>query len=403
MKVLMFGWEFAPIYSGGLGVACAGLVKALVQKGAEVTFVLPKLPKDISEDKLSLVAADLYRGKVKVKVVKSLLVPYSTTTQYSAAYAKFKNRSPGASLYGADLFEEVARYSEAAKAIAKEVQHDVIHCHDWMTYQAGIAAKSVSGKPLIVHVHATEHDRSPGSINFAVEHIEKRGFEQADKVVTVSQYTKDVVKGKYGINDKKITVVHNAIDAQQTPSRLPAKSRVVLFLGRITRQKGPDYFLHAAKHVIAKEPNALFIVAGSGDMQPQIIEQAANMGIADKVLFTGFLTGADIDKAYRMASVFVMPSVSEPFGLTALEAMANGTPTIISKQSGVSEVVKHCLKVDFWDTQEMANKILGVLYYQDLQQELGLNGQSEIKQFTWKKPAEHMLGLYKDVMKVRRR
>ncbi len=401
MKILMFGWEFAPVYSGGLGVACAGLVKELVAQGAEVTFVLPRLPKALDESKINLIAASEYGSKVRIKVVKSLLVPYSSASQYKGLYNLYKSRNPGAALYGDDLFEEVARYAEAAKKIAREVPHDVIHCHDWMTYQAGIAAKQVSGKPLVMHVHATEFDRTGGSGNAAVNAIERLGFTKADKVVAVSQYTKQKVMDNYHISAKNIVVSHNGSEPKKTVSKLDDKSRIVLFLGRMTVQKGPDWFLKAAEKVLEKEPNVTFVMAGSGDMEPAIIERAAAAGIADKVLFTGFLTGADLDKAYKMAQVYVMPSISEPFGLTALEAMGNGTPTIISKQSGVSEVVKHCLKVDFWDTNEMANKILGVLYYKDLQDELGLKGAAEVKEITWKKPAHQMLDLYGKLMRAR--
>lgn len=397
----MFGWEFAPVYSGGLGVACAGLVKELVAQGAEVTFVLPRLPKALDESKINLIAASEYGSKVRIKVVKSLLVPYSSASQYKGLYNLYKSRNPGAALYGDDLFEEVARYAEAAKKIAREVPHDVIHCHDWMTYQAGIAAKQVSGKPLVMHVHATEFDRTGGSGNAAVNAIERLGFTKADKVVAVSQYTKQKVMDNYHISAKNIVVSHNGSEPKKTVSKLDDKSRIVLFLGRMTVQKGPDWFLKAAEKVLEKEPNVTFVMAGSGDMEPAIIERAAAAGIADKVLFTGFLTGADLDKAYKMAQVYVMPSISEPFGLTALEAMGNGTPTIISKQSGVSEVVKHCLKVDFWDTNEMANKILGVLYYKDLQDELGLKGAAEVKEITWKKPAHQMLDLYGKLMRAR--
>ncbi len=399
MNVLMFGWEFAPMYSGGLGVACAGLVKAMIKEGANVTFVLPKLPAGFDQKKLGVISAENYGPKLTLKYVPSLATPYMSHGQYDAIYALYKKRNPNNALYGPNLFAEVARLAEAAKIIAKEIPHDVIHCHDWMTYPAGIAAKAVSHKPLIVHVHATEYDRTGGVGNKDVHAIEQRGFEQADAIVTVSNYTKTKVVSDYQIPLAKITTVHNAIEQKPQQPRIGTNKKVVLFLGRLTAQKGPDWFLKTAEKVLQKEPNATFVIAGSGDLEPHIIEKAATLGIADSVLFAGFLTGADIDRAYRMADVYVMPSVSEPFGLTALEAMATGTPTIISHQSGVSEVVQHCLKVNYGDTNAMADKILGVLAYSDLRKELGLNGSTEAQAFSWTKPAQNVLSLYSTMRK----
>lgn len=398
LNVLMFGWEFAPIYSGGLGVACAGLVKALIKQGADVTFVLPKLPPGFNEDKLGVVSAENYGPKLTIKHVKSLLSAYVTNEQYAAVYDLYKKKHPGAALYGPDLISEVARFAEAAKKIAKDIPHDVIHCHDWMTYPAGIAAKKVSHKPLVMHVHATEYDRTGGLGNLKIHALEQQGFEEADHIVAVSNFTKKKVAENYDIPESKITAIHNAIKPKEASKRLDGK-KIVLFLGRLTKQKGPDWFLAAAKKVLDADKNVTFVIAGSGDMEPATVEAAAALGIADKVLFTGFLTGDDIDRAYRMADVYVMPSISEPFGLTALEAMSSGTPTIISKQSGVSEVVKNCLKVDYWDTEAMADKILGVLAYNELKKELGLHGSTEAQQFSWKKPAENVLALYGQLRK----
>ncbi|MBI4144648.1 glycosyltransferase family 4 protein [Candidatus Woesearchaeota archaeon] len=402
MKVLMFGWEFAPVYSGGLGVACAGLVKAMVAQGADVTFVLPRVPDGITVPGVKLISADRRQNKL-LKFKTEPLTAYAS----SESYELWKKRNPqAAALYGNTLFAEVQRYAEAAKELAAKIPHDVIHSHDWMTYQAGINAKAVSGKPLVVHVHATEFDRTGGnSINQHVYGIEKLGFENADAVVPVSNFTKEKVVANYGIDPEKIMAVHNAVEFTEPVEqpKLGKTDKVVLFLGRITLQKGPDWFLYAAKKVLEKEPRAKFIMAGSGDMEPKIIEKAAELGLAGKMLFTGFLTGKDIDRAYKMADVYVMPSVSEPFGITPLEAMRNGTPVIISKQSGVSEVVKHCLKVDFWDVHAMANKILGVLYYKELQDELGLQGRNEVANITWDKPAHEVLNLYGTLMKKRRR
>lgn len=402
MKVLMFGWEFAPIYSGGLGVACAGLAKAMVAQGADVTFVLPRVPDGVTVPGVKLVSADRRQNKL-LKFKTTPLTAYAS----SETYELWKKRNPqAAALYGNTLFAEVQRYAEAAKELATKIPHDIIHAHDWMTYQAGVNAKAVSGKPLVVHVHATEFDRTGGTgINQHVYGIEKLGFEHADAVVPVSNFTKQKVVANYGIDSEKVIAVHNAVEFTE-PVEQPKFSKtdkLVLFLGRITLQKGPDWFLYAAKKVLEKEPRAKFIMAGSGDMEPRMIEKAAELGLASKVLFTGFLKGKDIDRAYKMADVYVMPSVSEPFGITPLEAMRNGTPVIISKQSGVSEVVKHCLKVDFWDVHAMANKILGVLYYKELQEELGLQGRNEVADITWDKPAHEVLSLYSTLTKKRRK
>lgn len=412
MRVLMFGWEFAPLISGGLGVACAGLVKAMTAQGAEVTFVLPKMPKEIKVPGVNILAADRRNSKLKLKHIplNETINAYNSAGYIPGApgNAPWQRRTPQANaLYGGNLAAEVHRYAEIAKLIAKAVPHDVIHCHDWMTYQAGINAKEVSGKPLVVHVHATEFDRGGGNgVNPHVFNLEKQGFEKADLIMTVSQFTKDKVVHNYGIPVAKVEVTHNAIEFTEPPkdvSKLSKTDKIVLFLGRITLQKGPDWFLHAARKVVDKDANVKFIVAGNGDMEAFMIEKAAELGLAKNVLFTGFLSGADIDRAYKMADVYVMPSVSEPFGLTPLEAMRNGTPVIISKQSGVSEVIRHCLKVDFWDTHQMANKILGILYYKELQDELGVQGMREVHKLSWNETANKVLGLYGNLLNKKRR
>jgi glycosyltransferase involved in cell wall biosynthesis len=272
-----------------------------------------------------------------------------------------------------------------------------------MTYKAGIEAKKASGKPLVIHVHATEFDRTGGNgVNQHVYNIEKHGMERADRIITVSQFTKDKVMHHYGIDPNKIDVVHNAVeftdyDFSNEEFKIKEQDKVVLFLGRITLQKGPDYFVYAAKKCLEVDPNIKFIVAGSGDMERFMIEKAAELGIGDKMLFMGFLRGRDIDRAYRMADVYVMPSVSEPFGITPLEAMRNQTPVIISKQSGVSEVINHCLKVDFWDIDKMANQILGLLHYKECHEELRYHGSREVRKFDWNIPAQKCIDIYNKV------
>ena len=299
-------------------------------------------------------------------------------------------------MYGASLFEEVYKYSEVAKDIALSEDFDIIHCHDWMTFQAGINAKKIKNKPLVVHVHSTEFDRTGGNgVNQHVYDIERYGMEYADFVIAVSNFTKNKIIKHYGINPEKIGVVHNAIELKDDAVfEIKKYEKVVLFLGRITLQKGPDYFLYAAKKVLDYDPDVKFIIVGSGDMERFIIEKAAELGISKNVLFAGFLQGNEVSKAYKMADLYVMPSVSEPFGITALESIRNGTPVLMSKQSGVSEVIKHCLKADFWDVDDIANKILAALHYKALHQTLKEHGSLEIKKFNWDEPAKKCINIY---------
>lgn len=392
----MFGWEFPPFNSGGLGTACYGLTKGLSNQGMNVTFVLPKANPSMKADFVKLVSAD-----IQTIQINSPLIGYMTTSSYKQdkASGKFGNSS----LYGQDLFEEVYRYSQKARTIAMLEEHDIIHAHDWLTYQAGVEAKKISGKPLVVHMHATEFDRTGDNPNPHVYWIEKHGMEQADAVITVSNFTKNKVIQHYGINPNKIHVVHNAVEFNDNKFdkqefKIKDNDKVVLFLGRITLQKGPEYFLYAAQKALEFEPNIKFVVAGSGDMERFMIEKAAELGIADKVLFTGFLRGPDIDRAYQMADLYIMPSVSEPFGITPLEAMRNNTPVIISKQSGVSEVINHCLKVDFWDINQLVNKMLGVLRHKELHDCLKEYGAKEVRKFDWNIPAKKCMDIYENVV-----
>ncbi len=390
----MLGWEFPPLSSGGLGTACYGLTKALANKGIEITFVVP-YASDRSAEFVKLVSA----FGIKVKKINALLSPYMSSNTYTDARSKSKYPS----MYGNSLFEEVHRYTLAAAKIAEEEDFDVIHCHDWMTFHAGISIKKKQNKPLIVQVHATEFDRTGNlGVNPYVYDIEKNGMLHADAVIAVSNFTKNKVVSNYLINPDKVHVVHNAVESPNKTflqnNGLRKNNKVVLFVGRITLQKGPDYFLYAAKRILEKDPNIRFVMAGSGNMEPFIIEKAAELGIADKFLFTGFLQGDDVHKAYQMANVYVMPSVSEPFGITPLESMTNGTPVIISNQSGVSEVINHCLKVDFWDIDELSNKILGVLNYSSLHEELKENASTEVRKFSWDLPAAKCINIYNQLI-----
>ncbi len=397
-KVLMFGWEFPPHNSGGLGTACLGIVRALADLGTRVTFVLPRrVPVDFGGAKFVFAGLE----KVNFKTINSPLYGYITAEKYSHL-----REQGGLSNYGATLFEEVERYGVEGAAIAAAEAHDVIHAHDWLAYPAGLAAKSVSGKPLVVHVHATEFDRTGGTgVNEAVYKIEREGMEKADQIVAVSNWTKQVIVNKYGIDPDKIKVVHNGVDAdeyQALPSKLleikKLGYRIVLFVGRITIQKGPDYFIRAAKRVLQHNPKVYFVIVGSGDMERQIMREAAGLGIADRVLFAGFLRGKELDALYQSADLYVLPSVSEPFGITPLESLVNGTPVIISKQSGVAEVLRHALKVDFWDVEEMANQIISVLAYPSLHRLLKEHGQHEARHITWHAAGEKLLNLYRSLV-----
>jgi len=398
MKVLMFGWEFPPFNKGGLGTACHGLAKGLSNNGMQITFVIPRAPEKLKSEFVDLVSAE--DCMIEIKKIDSPLSAYMTPEEYQQEILR-SDFSPTRKreIYGKNLFMEVERYAQKAAAIAKDKKHDVIHAHDWMTYKAGIAAKQISGKPFVAHVHATEFDRTGGNgVNQHVYDIEREGLHAADQIIAVSQFTKNKIIEHYGINPEKINVVHNAVefneDSFQSHNGGMEGEKVVLFLGRITLQKGPDYFLYAAKKVLEYMDNVTFIIVGSGDMQPFLIEKSAELGIADKFLFTGFLQGKEVDRAYRMANLYVMPSVSEPFGITPLEAMRNNVPVIISKQSGVSEVISHCLKVDFWDVDEMASKIVSVLEHQELHDSLCKNGSSEVRKFNWDTPAKKCVDVY---------
>lgn len=402
MRVLMFGWEFPPHASGGLGTACYGLTKSLSKKGVDITFVLPKATKDTEHDFLKVVSASGL-SRVDFKQVDSIIQPYLTSGEYKEKirrWLSFNKDSKADAIYGKNLYEEVQKYSERAALIAESLDFDVIHAHDWMTYQAGKAAKKASGKPLVVHIHATEFDRTGGNPNQYVYDIEREGFHEADMILAVSNFTRNKVIEQYDIPPEKVRVVHNAVNFtnfEEPVSKRFEDDKIVLFLGRLTLQKGPDYFLYAAKRVLEQVNNVKFVVAGSGDMEAFMIEKAAHLGISDKVLFTGFLSGSDIDRAYKMADLYVMPSVSEPFGITPLEALRNGTPVLISNQSGVSEVLTNALKVDFWDIDEMADKMVASLKYGTLHKSLQDNGKAEVMTFSWDNAADKCISAYNDV------
>ena len=414
-KILMFGWEFPPFNSGGLGVACEGLVSGLAKLGAQITFVLPKKLdchsgscKFVFSDEI--ISKEKYCAGVKTVAVNSPLSPYLTGESYEKEYPLFGEKNISIinrGVWRQDLMGEVIRYSVEARRVAAGETFDVVHCHDWLSIPAGLEVKKMTGKPLVFQVHATEYDRGGNDyMNQDICFIEKKGLEIADAVVAVSDYTKRRIVDCYGINPDKIKVVPNAIDRDKYPavsvdefSNLKRNGKkIVLFVGRLTFQKGPDYFLQAAKKVSQIDPNIMFVFSGSGDMERHLIEEAARLELSDKIVFAGFLRGDDLNRLYRMADIYVMPSVSEPFGLTSLEAIANGTPILVSRQSGVGEMISHCLKVDFWDVNEMANKILAVTTYSELRETLHCNGSLELEKFSWAESAEKCLGVYRQVL-----
>jgi len=396
MKVLMFGWEYPPHNSGGLGVACQGLARALVDKGIDLTFVLPK-KADFGAENFKMVFASL--PNIKVYAVNSFLMPYMTQESYRVGRKKQKSR-----VYANDLFSEVERYGLAAAKIARKVRGDVIHAHDWLSFGAGLAAKKAIKSSLVSHVHATEVDRTAGHPNEFIYKKEYEGTSGADRVISVSQFTKNTLINNYGLLDSKIDVVHNGIDAgcYQLGASIPVGFKaykkkgykIVLYVGRITIMKGPDYFINAANIVLKHHPKTLFVVAGSGDMEGKMMELASEYGISDKVIFAGFLRGRELSEVFEAADLFVMPSVSEPFGLTPLESLLHDTPVLISKQSGVSEVLHHALKTDFWDVEDMADKILSVITYPSMRKELSKNGHHEAMLASWDEAADKCIQIY---------
>jgi glycogen synthase len=423
----MFGWEFPPHISGGLGTASYGLTKSLMSfKDIDLTFVVPKSYGDEYKHQMHLIGAnDVTLSAKTISKQKTFerrkfyefnqaVTAYTTPDQYKKALLQQRRNiliSAGSSdngkleftgQYGNTLFKEISRYGVVASEIVQKESYDIIHAHDWLTYPAGIEAKKSSGKPLVVHVHATEFDRCGENYNKQVFEIEKSGMEFADKVITVSEFTRNMVIERYKINPSKIETVHNGV--------MPVKNKntnlnvtngitdyIVTFLGRITRQKGPEYFIQAAFKVLQKMDNVRFVMAGSGDMLDAIIADVARLKIADKFHFTGFLKGDDVNRIYSLSDLYIMPSVSEPFGISPLEAIQNNVPVIISRQSGVSEVLTNVIKVDYWDIDAMADAIYGVLNYKALGALLKSKSRKEIKHLTWDSAAKKVKKIYEDV------
>ena len=426
MKVLMFGWEFPPHITGGLGTACFGLTKGLTKHGTEVIFVVPKAYGDENQEAVKLVnASDIsidyedetykeYWNRITYMEIGSNLIPYVGPEEFKNIVEQNKLNSieekksilsekfTFSGKYGKDLMDEVSRYALISSAVAAKSNFDVIHAHDWLTYPAGIAAKSVSNKPLVVHMHATEFDRSGENINQSVYDIERKGMEEADKVITVSNLTRQIVIEKYGIDPSKIVTVYNAVEPLNKKfssiNNKAVEEKIVSFVGRITFQKGPEYFIEAAKKILDVDKNVRFVMAGSGDMLNRMINRVAQLRIAKNFHFAGFLKGDDVDKMFSMSDVFVMPSVSEPFGIVPLEAMRSNVPVVISKQSGVSEILIHALKVDFWDIDALADSIYGLLHYNALSKVFKKFGKDEVDNLKWENAAIKVNDVYKSAI-----
>jgi glycosyltransferase involved in cell wall biosynthesis len=423
MKVLMFGWEFPPHISGGLGTACYGLTKGLSTLGdMDILFVVPKAFGDEEQDTVRLLGAnDVNLGekiidyqellqKIKYIEVGSSIIPYTSPEEYEKitdseknqnkelVYTRFGGKFQFSGGYGLNLYQEISNYAIVASHLAKQNSFDVIHAHDWLTYPAGIAAKEASGKPLVIHVHATDFDRSGGSVNPGVYDIEKRGMDAADKIIAVSNLTRNTIINNYGIPADKVETVYNAVEPAEKwkPGEKVEKSKdkIVTFLGRVTLQKGPEYFIEAAYKVLQKMSNVRFVMAGSGELLVRSIQRIAELRIGDKFHFTGFLRGDDVKKMFALSDVYVMPSVSEPFGISPLEAMQSNVPVIISRQSGVSEILKHAIRTDFWDIDAMADAIYGILNYRGLSEYFIKFGKSEVENLKWENSAMNVREIY---------
>ena len=428
MKVLMFGWEFPPHIAGGLGTACEGIVKGLAYNGVETLFVMPSASGDEDQSATTIInASDVavdtvstsiseYLDKVKFIHIGTNMVPYVNPDEFETLVEEERKRQVQdfkinygvkykfSGKYGSNLMEEVARYAMVGGTIA--LQHkdefDVIHAHDWLTYMAGIAAKELTGKPLVVHMHATSYDRGDENhIDTRVLDIETRGMLAADRVVTVSDLTRNIVINKYHIDPAKVVTVHNAVDfsgRENITVERGVKDKVVTFLGRITFQKGPEYFIEAAAKVLKRTKNVRFVMAGSGDMMNRAIRQVARLGISDRFHFTGFLRGADVQKMFAFSDVYIMPSVSEPFGISPLEAMRTNVPSIISKQSGAAEVLDYAFKTDFWDVDALADDIYALLQYPALSKFAASHGYDEVNALKWNGATAKLKKVYESLL-----
>ncbi|MDO4780532.1 MAG: glycosyltransferase family 4 protein [Bacteroides sp.] len=421
MKVLMFGWEFPPHILGGLGTASYGLTKGMAeQKDMEITFCIPKPWGDEDQSFLNIIGMnstpvvwkDVSWEQVQDKV-GSYMSPQLYYELRDKIYADFRYINTNelgciefSGRYPENLHEEINNYSIVAGVVARQQTYDIIHSHDWLTYPAGIHAKNISGKPLVIHVHATDFDRSRGNVNPTVYAIEKNGMDYADHIMCVSELTRQTVIHKYHQDPSKVSTVHNAVSplSEEIESIVPRKNdkeKVVTFLGRITMQKGPEYFVEAAAMVLHRTRNVRFVMAGSGDMMNEMIRLVARRGIADRFHFPGFMKGNQVYEMLKASDVYIMPSVSEPFGISPLEAMQCSVPTIISKQSGCAEILDKCIKTDYWDIHAMADAIYSICTYPAMYEYLKVEGKKEVDNIKWEDVGLKVRGIYEKVIQNR--
>ncbi|MEX2564621.1 MAG: glycosyltransferase family 4 protein [Cyclobacteriaceae bacterium] len=423
MKVLMFGWEFPPHISGGLGTACQGIVKGLIHHDVNVVMVVPKAYGDEGTERFRLLSAEnvpvsssgFYAKKLKEKLrffeINSPVLPYIHPDEYEQYFKSLPSKTNPGSLgdpgtvsfrfsgqYGTGLMTEVWNYALVAGEIARTNDFDIIHAHDWLSFPAAILAKSISNKPLIVHMHSTEFDRAGENVNHQIFEMERQAMESADQVIAVSGFTKQIIVDKYHIHPSKVIPIHNAVEQLQEAPAVKTGKRsgeiIISYLGRVTFQKGPEYFIEAASKVLNKDNRFRFVMAGNGNLLNKMIEMTARLRISKRFHFTGFLKGDQVGRLLSMSDAYVMPSVSEPFGISPLEAMQHRIPTIISKQSGVQEILRNVIKVDFWNTDAMANAIYGIGSYTGISNSLANGGMAEVQSLSWNNQSKKMKNVY---------
>ena len=416
----MFGWEFPPHILGGLGTASYGLTRGMAeQPDMDITFVIPKPWGDEDQSFLKIIGANsvpIVWKENSYDYVAQRMQGRMTAEEYFHLrdgihydYRRIGTDDLGcvgfSGRYPDNLIEEIGNYEAVASVLAHSLDFDIIHSHDWLTYPAGVFAKHISGKPLVIHVHATDFDRSRGNVNPTVFSIEKRGMEEADHIICVSNLTRRTVIEKYGINPAKVSTVHNAVEPLKdldSYHKTPRKDKIVTFLGRITMQKGPEYFVEAAARVLEKTDGVRFVMAGSGDMMNKMIDLVAKRGIADRFHFPGFMRGRQVQEMLAESDCYIMPSVSEPFGISPLEAMQVGCPSIISYQSGCAEILSHAIKTDYWDIDAMADAIYGIVKYPALYKSLSEEGMKEVNNIRWYDAGLKVRAIYDKVLAERK-
>lgn len=400
--VLMIGWEYPPHNSGGLGVACEGLTKALSAQNTQIFFTLP-YPVSGGLNHMKLVQCFDPNWSPSDVLVGGQFSAYGNTSSIiPSPTADLIDSSQLRTLPQSELDARVNQYAELVAKRARPLHKkiDLIHAHDWMSLPAAQKVSAHSHKPYVAHVHSTEFDRVPNGCGSQFIHsVEYQGLQKADHIITVSYYTKHLLVTQYGLSPKKISVVHNGIDPLDCPPDISrhhfaSQRPVIVFMGRLTSQKGGEYFLRLAKRVVQSIPNALFVVAGSGDLYHQLLFQTAFDHLSAHVLFSGFVRDRQRELLLNRADLFVMPSVSEPFGLVALEAAQRHTPVIVSKQSGVVEVLPSAVQLDFWDIDAMVKEMIDLLQNKDRHQQAIDRQLRDISKVTWSKSASRVRDIY---------